>query len=93
MFQNLQIVGSTHGNVLGEEVDTPLPLFPFKAPHTVTLSGCFAVWTVYLSSYLDDPGGLLTNLEPPLTSLKVLSSENIICFQSSDVQCTYFLQN
>ena len=23
MFQNLQLVGSTHGNVFGEEVETP----------------------------------------------------------------------
>ena len=28
-------------------------------------------------SYLDDPGDLLTNLDPPLTSLKVLSPEII----------------
>ena len=54
-----------------------LPLFPLKAPHNITLSWYFTVFTVDFESYLDDPGGLLTHLYPPLNSLKVFSSEII----------------
>ena len=42
-----------------------------------------------LESYLDDPGYLLTNLDPPLASQKVLSSEIITVFQSANVQYRY----
>ena len=43
LLQNLQIVASIQGNVLGEEEMTHLPLLQLKTPHTTTLSGYFTV--------------------------------------------------
>ena len=42
-----------------------LPLSPLKAPHTMTLLGCFTVLMMYLESYLETPEGLRTNLYRP----------------------------
>ncbi|XP_076049606.1 uncharacterized protein LOC143030338 [Oratosquilla oratoria] len=57
-----------------------------KAPHTITLSGCFTVVTVYHGLNLDTSLGRRTILELPLISLKVLSSLNITFCHCSDVQ-------
>ena len=46
-----------------------------------------------LESYLGDPRGLMTNLDPPLTSQKVFWYEIITVFQSADVQYRESLQN
>ena len=45
-LQNLQVVDSSQVNVLGEEKSPHLPLFPLKAPHTITISEYFTVLTV-----------------------------------------------
>ena len=71
----------------------PLPLPPLKAPHTMTLLGCFTVLMMYLESYLETPKGLRTNLYSLRTSRDVLSSQNITILQSAIVQCLYILQN
>ena len=80
LLQNIKIVGSSQGNVLGVEEKAPSTVFPMKTAHTITLSWYFTVLTVDSESYLDDPGDLLTNLDPPLTSLKVLSPEIITVY-------------
>ena len=76
LLQNLQMVASIQGNVISTE----------NAPYHYILR-VFHLITVDLESYLDDPGYLLTNLDPPLSSINVLSFEIITVFQSADVQC------
>ena len=78
---------------LGRKYKPPLPLSPLKAPHTMTLLGCFTVLMMYLESYLETPEGLRTNFYPLRTSRDVLSSLNITFLQSAIVQCLYILQN
>ena len=87
LLQNLQIVGSSQSTVLGEEDKTPSTIISLKIPHPIILSGYLTVLTMVLESYLDDPGDILSNLDPPPTSLKVLLSEIITVFQSADIQC------
>ena len=43
MLQDLQIVGSTHSNVLEEEAKTPSTVISPETPHTITLSGYFTI--------------------------------------------------
>ena len=95
LFQNLQIVASIQGNVLREEEKAPSAVISAEnTPYHYTL-WVFHRITVNLESLLDDPCDLLTNLDPPLSSLNVLSFEIITIFQSADIQlqCRYSLQN
>ena len=58
---------------LGRTYKPPLTLSPLKAPHTMTLLGCFTVLLMYLESYLETLEGLRTNLYPPRTSQDALN--------------------
>ena len=77
---------------LGMKYKPAWPKFPLKAPHTITLPGCFVVLTVNLGSYRDRLLGRKTNFGTPLTSVKVLLSQNITFLHSAAVQCRYFWQ-
>ena len=70
LLQNLQIVGSSQCNVLGKEEKTTSTIISTEStPYHYTFR-VLTVLTVDLELYIDDPGGLLNNLDPPLTSLK-----------------------
>ena len=87
LLQNLQIAVAILGHVLGEEEKTPSAVISIEnTPYYYTLR-VFHLITVDLESHLDDPGDLLTNLDPPLSSLNVLSFEIITVFPSTYVQC------
>ena len=83
LLQNLHIVASIQGNGLGEEENTPSAVISAKnTPYHYTLR-VFHHITMDLESQLDDPGDLLTNLDPPLRSLNILSFEIITVFRSA----------
>ena len=81
LLQNLQIVCSSQCTVLGEEEKTTSTVISTEnTPYHYTLR-VFHCIAMDLESYLDDPGDILTNLDPPLTSLNLLCL-NLLQFSS-----------
>ena len=71
------------GHVLGDEEMAQSAVISIEnTPFDYTLRVLHII-TVDLESQPDDPGDLLTNLDPPLSSLNVLSFEIITVFPST----------
>jgi hypothetical protein len=56
----------------GRKIRHPCPIDPEKQAQTITLSGCWTVFTVYWESNQLDPVGLCTLLLVDLRQRKVL---------------------
>ena len=77
---------------LGRKCNPSCPLVLLNAPQTITLSECLTVLMVYHGSCFGMFIGLLITFDWPLSSRKVLSSENMTFCHCFDVQCWYFLK-
>lgn len=89
-LQNINVIASLHGNILGGEVQScsALPITK-STPHHYTVRMFYRLHCVPGI----EPLGRRTVLDSPLTSMNVLLSLNITFFQSSEVQSLHLLQN
>ena len=75
---------------LGRKYKPTWARFSMKAPHVITLPGCFVVLTENFGLYRDALLGLRINFGTPFITVKVLLSLNITFLHSAAVQCRYF---